>query len=1069
MAMGEQQRISYDQILQIQPENLEASRGESKHHSRSRSFDGIEYRPSQHAWNVRQFPVEEDPIDIERRMHADQETMWDNRAVQNQKTDQPRPGDTRYERYATQSEYREARDPRPPRHKEYFEKRETPPPTAKAAPAPYRASITYFEENDQFPPMSAFNAVHNDENGKIQNIALADANESLASMLPFQDQYFYHMAYEPPQHSRTPVTNIQFAPQPFPTLPAKQALPPGSKAVTEKGNSIFSFFPIRACTPIGNLNEAVAADEGGKEKQTNGLWAYLNPNEDAHDDIEEDTSDGSSEDQSPRDTHHRRDRKTPTSFEDPRKVTKVNRYANPPQKNVIPQEPSQNALIVPQPPHSIAQISQYSQHEYDGIPPTPQNYQRRHRTKSKSRPPSTQSDDQHPFDTHPFKERNLHNISWEEVPPDPIFSPSDAKIVPKKVNRSVPSNQGTRHRSPSNDLIRQSVRGQTSSRLRKGGPSSSDNLQGLGTASTLQPRSKSTGRGTRVENFLEKLSNKKAGLLSEGKQRDKHARRRSRSRTPDGMKKRIQAPENDFFKNPFGEDQLDKIENDPDDELFEFSSDFDTSKEVQGQTPFGLDDDGACGNYDENQDEAEGQKYDGDQRIEKKLDKVRERSMKNVEKLQRLKEDMSVNRKNRALDENIDIKTIPRKNSEALDGRYMYVAYSRYDVDAQKVLQLCEHPSLPTPNTRNGELLIRIQSATVSNADCAIRRGEWGSIHLNPYIIPGTALVGRVYAPDAKKMKNNSTFSNSTPFQPGDLVLSLVYSGANARYLSVPKNQLVKVPSHLDPDKVVCLAETYLTAFQALHAGQRGGSRHRDNSMTGRSILVVGAYSALGRALIELSLAAGAEQCYALVNQPQRNKKGKNLASAPRRHFAALAKWGATPLSSDPQDWLTLIGRQIDIMVTVYDPSNLAIYNDVITGDHLKALKKDGQLTVICTHPGHDTNGDRDTFFASSSSSFHGNNQSFACHVSNRDKILSRAVWYNLYDSCNKSSGKAVAKKDLEHLICLLESGCVHPEILERFPLSKVGKAQYIAEHRRLAGHFVCQPWLTQQTLTKLD
>ena len=41
-------------------------------------------------------------------------------------------------------------------------------------------------------------------------------------------------------------------------------------------------------------------------------------------------------------------------------------------------------------------------------------------------------------------------------------------------------------------------------------------------------------------------------------------------------------------------------------------------------------------------------------------------------------------------------------------GRDMYVAYTRFGEDARDVLRLCEHESPPTPNHKNGEVLIKV-------------------------------------------------------------------------------------------------------------------------------------------------------------------------------------------------------------------------------------------------------------------------------------------------------------------------------------------------------------------------
>lgn len=460
----------------------------------------------------------------------------------------------------------------------------------------------------------------------------------------------------------------------------------------------------------------------------------------------------------------------------------------------------------------------------------------------------------------------------------------------------------------------------------------------------------------------------------------------------------------------------------------------------------------------------------------------------------------------------------PRGNdNEELEGNYMYVAYSRFGLDPLNVLQLCEHQSLPVPNTRKGEALIRVQACTVTSADCSIRRGEWPGILLDPFVIPGVAFVGRVQDPanlshtvnnknnnndsNGKKGRDQPPFSFSTPIQSGDTVLSLVSSGANARYLCVPKNQLVKVPPKLDPDKTVCLVETYLTAFQALHRGQKGSLRYKETSLKGKSVLIMGGYTVLTKALIELCQAAGVEYCYGLTSHPEprsqnqqqqqqqqsRNDKesSRRNGEAPKsskRHFDALVRWGAIPLSKNPEDWLTLIGRQIDLLVTVYDPSEHSLNKEQVSGEHWKALRKDGQVVVICTHPGLNDQAQRDRAFmtrqtkkggSSTCDDKHGNSgdrgplRLAVCRPSKHERLSDRTVWYNLFDSWDtERGGKTVAKKDLEHLVQLLEQDRIHPDVMQRIPLSKVAKAQSLLERKQLTGHIVCAPWLKQQTMT---
>ena len=102
----------------------------------------------------------------------------------------------------------------------------------------------------------------------------------------------------------------------------------------------------------------------------------------------------------------------------------------------------------------------------------------------------------------------------------------------------------------------------------------------------------------------------------------------------------------------------------------------------------------------------------------------------------------------------------------------MYVAYSRVGEDAKDVIQLCEHGSILSANCRAGEVRVKIMASTISTSDGEIRRGEWGEMRLNPYVIPGAGFVGKIHHTEKK-----SAFQS---LKPGDMVTSLVKYGSNA-------------------------------------------------------------------------------------------------------------------------------------------------------------------------------------------------------------------------------------------------------------------------------------------------
>ena len=309
-------------------------------------------------------------------------------------------------------------------------------------------------------------------------------------------------------------------------------------------------------------------------------------------------------------------------------------------------------------------------------------------------------------------------------------------------------------------------------------------------------------------------------------------------------------------------------------------------------------------------------------------------------------------------------------------------------------------------------------------SDCEIRRGEWSEVRLSPFIIPGVAFMGQIH-----KSEKRSPFHR---LQPGDMVMSLVKSGSNARYMCAQRDQLIKVPNNLDPAEVVCLAETYLSAFQALHLGHKAaGIRYRGNSLKGNSILILGAGTALGQALIEVALAGGAQHVYATAKEKQ---------------FDAVSEIGGIPLTRDPQDWLTLIGHRISTIVCV----DCGIYAENVSAEHLKALTRDGQVVIIGP-PGIETTA------ANMQPASHSHPSNLIC-TSARKRLRQRSQYYNVFDKWDADMN--MCKRDLSHLLDLLQRGALRPNVLERIPLAKVAKAQAIVESKRLSGFIVCDPWL---------
>src|SRR5206468_4129736 len=150
-------------------------------------------------------------------------------------------------------------------------------------------------------------------------------------------------------------------------------------------------------------------------------------------------------------------------------------------------------------------------------------------------------------------------------------------------------------------------------------------------------------------------------------------------------------------------------------------------------------------------------------------------------------------------------------------------------------LQLIEE-EIPEP--RAHEVRIKILTAGVSLADILIRKGVHPESLFRRTPFPlGWDIVGMVD-------KLGEKVSTRSKLQIGDTVAALPIVGGYAQYLCLRPNQLVSVPSGLDPAEAVSVVLNYTTAYQMLHR-----SAH---IKSGESILVHGAAGGVGTAPLQL-------------------------------------------------------------------------------------------------------------------------------------------------------------------------------------------------------------------------
>ena len=153
--------------------------------------------------------------------------------------------------------------------------------------------------------------------------------------------------------------------------------------------------------------------------------------------------------------------------------------------------------------------------------------------------------------------------------------------------------------------------------------------------------------------------------------------------------------------------------------------------------------------------------------------------------------------------------------------------------------EVLTHHDVPDPVPAEGEVLIRVKAFGLNHAECHMRAGVWGDVAR----ITGIEAVGTVEA-DA-----------SGALAPGTRVLGLLggmgrtRDGSYAELVTVPLRNVAAVDSDLPWTTLAAIPVAYATAWSALHRNLavRAGER----------LLVRGATSSVGQAVVQLGAAAG--------------------------------------------------------------------------------------------------------------------------------------------------------------------------------------------------------------------
>ncbi|HWV21566.1 MAG TPA: NAD(P)H-quinone oxidoreductase [Devosia sp.] len=167
--------------------------------------------------------------------------------------------------------------------------------------------------------------------------------------------------------------------------------------------------------------------------------------------------------------------------------------------------------------------------------------------------------------------------------------------------------------------------------------------------------------------------------------------------------------------------------------------------------------------------------------------------------------------------------------------------------------------SLPLPEVKPGEVLIRVAAAGVNGPDLAQRRG-----HYDPppgaSPLPGLEVAGIVVAAGEGVARHS----------PGARVMALTNGGGYAEYVAVPEGQVLPVPHGWSFAEAASLPETWFTVTQTLVM--------RAGLAPGMTVLVHGASGGIGGAAIQIATLLGA-RAIGVTSSPEKAAYARALGA----------------------------------------------------------------------------------------------------------------------------------------------------------------------------------------------
>lgn len=306
--------------------------------------------------------------------------------------------------------------------------------------------------------------------------------------------------------------------------------------------------------------------------------------------------------------------------------------------------------------------------------------------------------------------------------------------------------------------------------------------------------------------------------------------------------------------------------------------------------------------------------------------------------------------------------------------------------------------SVPIPEPRESEVLIRVRAAGVNRPDVLQRLGMY-PVPADADPLPGLEVAGEVVAKGV----------NAARWQTGDTVMALCHGGGYAEYCRVNEDHCLPVPAKLSVVEAAAVPENYFTVWYNVFM--------RSSLDAGETMLVHGGSSGIGTTAIQLAKASGAT----VITTAGTDEKCKFCTKLGADHA----------LNYRVVDWEQRVGQ-----LTGGEGVDLVL--DMVAGPYMQknmnVLGRDGRYVIIAFLQGSKAELDM------------------------RQVLGKRLTITGSTLRPQTIAEKAAIASELEnHVLPLLESGVVRPIIDSTFALDDAAKAHALMESSQHLGKIVLE------------